>query len=92
MIVSYCEFGAPYRNHNMIDDVYADYFENFRGRTCKGGHTHVALEVFLITHASKYPLGLCSEIADAILIAKLIVDALIRMGGCGDDRQEGSRT
>ena len=64
----------------MCND-YADDVEKFRGRTCKGGHTHVALEVSLVTHASEYPPGLCPEIADAILTARCFVDDSIRMDG-----------
>ena len=77
--VSYCDFWAPYRKNTIIGYVYADYVEKFRGRTCKGEHTHVALEGSLTTHASEHPPVLCSEFADTILTARRFVDDSIRM-------------
>ena len=79
--VSYCDFGAPYRKNTTIGFIYADYIERFRGRTCKGGHSHIALVGSLTTHASEYPPGLCTEIADSILVARRCVDDSICMEG-----------
>ena len=90
-IVSYCDFGAPFRNNTIIGYVYADYVEKFRGRTCKGGHAHVALDGSLTTHASEYPPRFCSQIADAILAARRFVDDSMRMEGVETtDRRAGA--
>ena len=38
--VSYCSFGAPIKKNTTIGYVFATRMERFRGRTCKGGHSH----------------------------------------------------
>ena len=64
--LSYCSFGAPVKNNTTIGYVFATHMERFRGRTCKGGHSHEMLVGSKTTHASEYPPGLCDEVSDVI--------------------------
>ena len=74
MTVSYCDFGAPFRKHTTLGYVHAKFVEGFRGRTCKGGHTHVVLAGSLTSQASEYPPGLCEEVVDGISFERKAAD------------------
>ena len=77
LTISYCDFNAPYRKNTTLGLVYAGHFEQFRGRTCKGGHEHIQLKGSLCGLASEYPPGLCNELADAISYARRVADETI---------------
>ena len=89
--ISYCDFGAPVRKNTTLGYVYAKFVEKFRGRTCKGGHTHIQLCGSLTSIASEYPPGLCREFADHVAWErKAADDSILLDDGSADSNRAGA--
>ena len=73
--ISFCQFGVPYRKNTTLGYIFADYVKRFEGRTCKGGHKHIALEGSLTSRASEYPRQFCEEYSEHIAHARSLAES-----------------